>query len=119
MRKKTIILNSEDFPTVKALTDTISRLRKDYKLLERMRGTKDIEEPSSFKSVMSFLEMLIKREKRNIPKEKDYIDNHMEIMITMVGDYLEDMEEWELRRTVEDTSLGKAFERYKNFIKEK
>lgn len=118
-KRKTITLNSEDFPTVKAIADSISRLRKDYKLLERLRGSSDIEEPKSFKSVISFLEMLVKREKRNIPKEKEFIDNHMEVMIAMVGDHLSDMDDWEIRRTIEDTSLKKVFEKYKHNIKDK
>ena len=110
-RKKTIVLNSEDFPTVKAITDSVSRLKKDYGLLSKFRGSKDVEEPNSFKSVISFLEMLIKREKRNIPKEKKFIDNHLEIMTEMVAEHLNSMDDWEMHRTVEETGLTKVFER--------
>jgi hypothetical protein len=50
MKKRTIILNSTDLPTVKDIVDSISRLRKDYKLLAKFRGTKDVEDPQSFKT---------------------------------------------------------------------
>lgn len=109
-RKRTIILNSDDFPTVKAITDTISRLRKDYQLLAKLRGSNDIEEPDSFKSVISFLEMLVKREKKNFPKEKKFIDNHLEIMIDIVAAHLCEMDSWELKRTIEETKLKQLFE---------
>ena len=109
VKRKTIILNGNDLPTVKAIIDTISRLRKDYSLLSKIRGSSDVEEPASFKSVISFLEMLVKREKKNLPKEKEFIDNHFEVMIDMVAARLLDMEDWELKRTVEETKLKELF----------
>ena len=106
---KKIILNAEDMPTVMELTHAVSRLMKDYRLLKKIRGSQDIEEPDSMYKVASFLEMLIKREKRNLPKDKSKIDNSMDIMIDMVALHLLDMEDWELSRTVEETKLGKVF----------
>ena len=108
-RKRTIILNSDDLPTVKAITDTISRLRKDYSLLSKLRGVNDTEEPDSFKSVISFLEMLVKREKKNIPKEKKFIDNHLQVMIDIVATHMSEMEDWELQRTIEETKFKQIF----------
>ena len=109
VKRKTIILNGNDLPTVKAITDTISRLRKDYTLLFKLRGSNDVEEPDSFKSVISFLEMLVKREKKNLPKEKKFIDNHLEIMIDIVAAHLISMDDWELKRTIEETKLKELF----------
>jgi len=109
MKNRTIILNSDDLPSVKAITDTVSRLRKDYSLLSKLRGSKDVEEPSSFKSVISFLEMLVKREKKNLPKDKAFIDNHLEVMIDIVAAHMSEMDDWELKRTIEETKFKQLF----------
>jgi len=110
MKRKTIILNGGDLPTVKDIVDTISRLRKDYKLLSKFQGTNDKEDPNSYKSVIAFLEMLVKREKRNLPKEKEgVIDNHMDIMIDMVATHMSEMDDWEVKRTIEETNFKKIF----------
>ena len=116
MKKKTIILNGSDLPTFRSFVDVISRLRKDYALLSRMRGTKDIEEPESFKSVIGFLENFVKREKRNLPKDKEPVDKCMEVMLEMVASHLSEMDDWEMHRTIEETGLRKVFERVKIHI---
>lgn len=105
-----VLLNPEDMPTVDELLDAISRLRKDYKLLKRIRGSNDKEDPKSLNVVASFLEMLIKREKRNLPK-KSNISNGMDIAIDMVASHLLDMDGWELNQTIEETKFKKVMEK--------
>jgi hypothetical protein len=68
---KTIMLNVNDVPTVSSILDAIVRLRKDYELLKRVRGKKDKQRPESMLEVANFLEMLVRREKRNLNKEQD------------------------------------------------
>lgn len=111
MTRKSIIISSADLPTYRELIDTVSRLKKDYQLLSKIKGTKDVENPESLRTVASFLEMLAKREKRNLPKEESSIDNSHDIMLAMVYNELKDMDAWELKRTLKDTDLGKIFKK--------
>ncbi len=111
MTKKSIIISTGDVPTYKEIIDAVSRLRKDYKLLTKIRGTKDQEDPESMQIVAAFLEMLAKREKKNLPKSKSVIDDSHDILIQMLCDELKDMEDWELKRTLAETDLGKIFKK--------
>jgi len=111
MAKKSIIIGADDVPTFKEILDTVSRLRKDYKLLSKIRGTKDAEDPESLRKVAAFLEMLAKREKRNLRKSESTFTETHELIIQMLCDQLEGMDEWELKRTIQDTGLGKIFKK--------
>ena|SRR5688500_5964200 len=107
---KSLVLNSSDLPTQKELVDAISRLQKDFKLLQRVRGKNDTEDPESFKKVIGLLEILVKRDKKSLPAESS-INGSMETMIEIVARHLMDMEDWELKRTIEETGLSKVMER--------
>jgi hypothetical protein len=84
-------------------------LRKDHKLLVKIRGTKDIESPESMKAVAGFLEMLAKREKRNLPKDDSVFDSSHDVLMQMLYDELKDMESEEIHRALARTDLGKIF----------
>ncbi len=105
MKSKSVIIQSDDMPCFKHMIDTISRLRKDYTLLKRIKGAKDKENPESFRSVIGFLEMLIGREKRRLPKEEDVFidDNSLEILMEVIVDHLQNCED----DLIESTNLGK------------
>lgn len=109
MGKKSIIIQADDAPTYKEIIDAVSRLRKDYELLSKFRGNKDKEDPESLRKVASFLEMLAKREKRNLRKSESFIDDSHDILIEMFCNEVKDMDDWELKRTMKETSLGKIF----------
>lgn len=65
---KKIVLTSEDVPNKLQLQHSVSRLMKDYGLLIKYRGTKDVEDPKSMLATASFLDMLVRRESRNLKK---------------------------------------------------
>jgi len=111
MAKKSIILTSNDVPTFKELLDAVSRLRKDYLLLTRIKGSKDKENPESMKIVAAFLEMLAKREKRNLSKSESLIDDTHDTIIQMLCDELSKMDDWELKQTIRETDLSKIFKK--------
>ena len=115
---KRIMLNAEDLPTAKNLVDAISRLSKDYRLLSKFQGTKDIEDPESFRRVVGFLEMLVKREKRNLPKTESTEGKYMEIMIEAVAAHLAEMDPWEAKCTIQETGLKKVFDKVAHEMKE-
>lgn len=104
-----IILNPQDMPTAEQLRDATSRLRKCHRLLERSRGTNDKEDPESLKTTADFLEMVLKREKRNLLKTPRTLSNGMEILIDMVASHLLEMDDWEREQTVRETKLSKVF----------
>lgn len=117
MSKKSVILMAEDLPSTKSLVDSISRLRKDYSLLQRLKGSKDIEDPDSFKRVIGFLEMLLKREKRNLPKtETD--PNFMEVMIEIVALHISEMDPWEAKCVIKETGLLEVFKKAKDDLED-
>ena len=114
MKKKSIILHSDDIPCVQDLVHTISRLQKDYKLLSKMRGTKDIEDPAAFRVVTSFLEMLISREKRNLSKEPEMVDDTtMEILMNVLYSHFEESDDRTIE-AIEKTGLGDWARNYAN-----
>lgn len=109
-----IILNPDDLPTAEQLRDATSRLRKCYRLLQRIRGTDDKEDPESLKATADFLEMMIKREKRNLPQTPRTLSDGMEILIDMVASHLLEMDEWERKQTIEETKLKRVFGEQQN-----
>lgn len=109
MGKKSIIIGTDDLPSYKEIVDATSRLRKDHKLLTKIRGNKDQESPESMKAVAAFLEMLAKREKRNLPKDDSVFDNSHDILMQMLYDELKDMETEEVHKALARTDLGKIF----------
>jgi len=109
MSSKKVILSTDDLPTYKEIIETVSRLRKDYKLLTKIKGTKDTENPDSLKNVAAFLEMLAKREKKNLPKDESFIKNSHDIIIQMFCDEVSNLDDWELKQTIQETDLGKIF----------
>jgi len=104
MKSRSVIIQSDDLPCAKHILDTISRLRKDYELLQRIKGSKDKESPESFRSVIGFLEMLIGRERRRLPKEEEMIleDNSLEILMNIMADHLPQCTD----ELIESTNLG-------------
>ena len=104
-----IILNPDDMPTADELIHAVSRLRKCYNLLTKMRGSNDKEDPEALKKVASFLDMIAKREKKNLPKASTLTDT-MEIAIDMVVSHLLEMDDWERHRTIEETKLKGVFD---------
>ena len=112
MAKNSIILNVDDLPSADQMLHASSRLMKDYKLLKRMRGSKDIEDPDSLKNVASWLEMLIKREKA-LKKNPKQNSEGFDISINTIVLYLLEMEDWELHQTIEETDLKKLMKRLK------
>ena len=103
-----IILNPQDIPTAEQLRDATSRLRKCYRLLERTRGANDVEDPEALKATADFLEMVIKREKRNLLKTPRTLPDGMEILIDMVASHLLEMEDWEREQTIQETKLKRV-----------
>lgn len=89
MKSKTIIIHADDAPSVKELTETISRLKKDYKTLSVIRGTKDIEDPKSFKQVIGFLETFLKKGKRKLNKEPSEVRDIFRVSMEMLADLVE------------------------------
>lgn len=108
---KSIVLRAEDTPSAKQIVDAVSRLRKDYTIVSRIRGKADIEDPESFRAVAGFLEMLLKREKNNLGGASTH--QFMETMIDMVARYLLEMEGWELKQAIESTKLNEVLEKLK------
>ena len=65
---KKILLTVEDVPNKVQLQHAVSRLTKDYEMLKRIRGRNDTEDPKSLIATASFLDMLVRRESRNLDK---------------------------------------------------
>jgi len=63
-----IILTSEDVPNKVQLQHAVSRLTKDYELLKKVKGRSDTEDPKSMIATAAFLDMLVRRESRNLEK---------------------------------------------------
>lgn len=89
-KPKTIIIHADDAPSVKELVDSISRLKKDYKLLSKFRGSKDIEEPESFRQVIGFLETFLKKGKRKLNKEPGELKHIFRITMECLAQLRED-----------------------------
>lgn len=92
--KTTIVLTQEDVPTKLQLIHAASRLKKDYELLKKVKGAKNTEDPSSMAVVASFLEMLVKRESRNLRKEteeQELKDVHIQSMLETAVEYLQSL----------------------------
>jgi hypothetical protein len=66
---KKILLATEDVPTKLELQHAVSQLMKCHDLLKRIKGKNNTEDPRSMLAVACFLDMLIKREARNLRKE--------------------------------------------------
>ncbi len=83
---KKIILRSEDIPNKVQLQHTVSRLTKDYQLLKKIQGKNDTEDPKSLIATASFLDMLVRRESRNLETGDsvgdDFIQSAKERFIT-------------------------------------
>jgi hypothetical protein len=101
---KTIVIHINDVPSVKEITDTISRLKKDYGLLSRCKGTKDIEDPESFKQVIAFLESFLKKSKRKLSKDPSELKHIFKITMEMVAQFAEDEPEL-AKSTMEEINL--------------
>lgn len=65
---KKIMLLPSDIPNILQLQHAVSRLTKDYEMLKRIRGLNDKEDPKSLIAAASFLDMLVRRESRNLDK---------------------------------------------------
>jgi hypothetical protein len=65
---KKILLTTEDVPNKVQLQHAVSRLTKDYEMLKKIRGKNDTEDPRSFIATACFLDMLVRRESRNLEK---------------------------------------------------
>jgi hypothetical protein len=91
------VLHSSELPTAKQVVDVISRLNKDYSILHRFRGSKDIEDPQSMHAVILFLENFLKKGKRRLSKEpneiKDMFKVSAEMMIELRHEHPELVEE--------------------------
>jgi len=72
---KTILLIAEDVPNKIQLQHAVSRLTKDYEILKRIRGKNDTEDPKSLIAAAAFLDMLVRRESRNLDKGDMIVDN--------------------------------------------
>jgi hypothetical protein len=72
---KKILLTAEDIPNKVQLQHAVSRLTKDYEVLKRFRGKNDTEDPRSLIATASFLDMLVRRESRNLDKGDMVGDN--------------------------------------------
>jgi hypothetical protein len=105
------MVRSGDLPSLPDLVDTISRLKKDYKLLSKIKGSKDIEDPESFRRVCGFLEMLIGRHKRDLEKERFETEGNVEVLMLMLSDLLVDPEAG-TKDLVEKTKLGEWARNY-------
>jgi hypothetical protein len=90
-KSKTIIMHADEVPSVRELVETINRLKRDYDLLSRIKGSKDIEDPNSFKSIIGFLESFLKRDKRKLNKEpgetKQILKISLELVLDLVKEY--------------------------------
>lgn len=107
-KPKTIILHSSDLPSVKVFIDAISRLKKDHELLSRIKGHKDIEDPSSFIHMVSFLESVLLKEKRKLSKEDSPLNEVGQVLLTLAADYLNQGNE----ELIESTGIGEWAREY-------
>lgn len=98
VKPRTIIIHADDSPTVKDIVDTVSRLKKDYRLLSKIRGSKDIEDPQSFKNVIVFLESFLKKGKRKLDKDAKNLENIFNVSVESLIDLIE--EEPELAKEI-------------------
>ena len=74
---KKILLTPGDMPSKVQLLHAISRLTKDYETLSKIRGKSDTEDPKSLIATASFLDMLVRRESRNLEKGDMMGDIHI------------------------------------------
>lgn len=74
---KKILLISEDVPNKVQLLHAISRLTRDYETLLKVKGKNDTEDPKSLIATASFLDMLVRRESRNLEKGNLMGDIHI------------------------------------------
>jgi hypothetical protein len=65
---KKILLSSEDVPSKMQLQHAVSRLTKCYDLLKKYKGRSDFEDPKALIATAAFLDMLVRREARNLEK---------------------------------------------------
>lgn len=105
MAKKSIILNVEDMPSADQMRHASGRLMKCHKLLKTISGSKDVENPQYLKDVASWLEMLIKREKKSLKKDPKQDAEGFDIAINTIVLHLLEMEDWELEQTINETAL--------------
>jgi len=111
--RKQILINIDDVPSKLELVHAVSRLRRDYDLLSQYRGRKDKEDPESFRVVAAFLEMLIKREGKRLPKRDGAIDDSLDVLIDLLVTQLNQMDDWELKQTVQETALNDIVKKLK------
>ena len=71
------MLLPSDVPNKIQLQHAVSRLTKDYDLLKKLRGKNDTEDPKAMIAAASFLDMLVRRESRNLEKGEIVGDMHM------------------------------------------
>lgn len=81
---KTIVIPTDEIPCRKDLVDTVSRLKKDYELLRKIRGTKDVEDPEAIIRVANFLAGLVQRGRRKINKERDDEDPNQDTLLQLL-----------------------------------
>lgn len=107
---KSIIINVDDMPAADEIRHAISRLRKDYALLNKIRGKSDKEDPEYIINVAHFLEVLLNREKRTLNKKipGSGVTSSIDIAINYVADYLDGLDDWEVRQTINETDLNKV-----------
>jgi hypothetical protein len=74
---KKIMLLPSDVPNKIQLQHAVSRLTKDYDLLKKLRGKNDTEDPKAMIATASFLDMLVRRESRNLEKGEIVGDMHV------------------------------------------
>lgn len=71
------MLLASDVPNKVQLQHAVTRLIKDYEMLSRIKGRNDSEEPKAIIAAASFLDMLVRRESRNLEKGELAADVHL------------------------------------------
>jgi len=74
---KKILLIADDVPNKVQLQHAVSRLTKDYEMLKRIKGKDNTEDPKSLIAVASFLDMLVRRESRNLVSGESNSDSFL------------------------------------------
>ena len=70
MSNKYIMIDIADFPSEKAIKDSVERLRKDIGILTKYPKMKVDVDPASLKRVCDFLDMIYAREGKRLKKSR-------------------------------------------------
>jgi hypothetical protein len=103
---KKIVLMSGDVPNKLQLQHAVSRLMKDHDLLSRTKGKTDIESVRALVAVASFLDMLVRRESRNLESGELAGDILLASITDRFKTYLISLPQSEAVSVIEDMKKG-------------